>query len=173
MTVQEFNIHVRNKTKSEKVGYWVQSISVAGSSLFCIVYVNIKSDKLGNKIPIGVTYILLCVLAISIISIYQLLKKYRITTVLNNNSSKIKHAAIVAAFARLPAILEVESDNYMTFIYQKNKSVDYQIDLVYDETQVCFSVIRKGVNYGGPIDFGNATKLRNIITNELRGDLDK
>ena len=100
-------------------------------------------------------------------------KKYRITTVLNNKSPQIKYAAIVAAFARLPIILKEESGNYMTFVYQKNKmSVDYEIDLVYDETQISFIVIGKGFKFGGPIDFGNATKLRNIITAELRVDLD-
>ena len=168
MTVQEFNIDVGNKTKSERVGYWLQSIFIAASSIFCIVYVNIKTDKLGNKIPISVTYILLCLLAISIFSISQLLTKYRITTVLNNKSPNIKYADIIAAFARLPVILKEESGNYMTYIYQKNKSVNYEIDLVYDETQICFIVIRYGVNYGGPIDFGKATKLRNMITNELK-----
>ena len=173
MTVQDFNIDVRNKTKSERIGYWLQSIIVGGISIFLIVYMNIKTDKLGNKIPISITYMLLFVLAVSIICIYQLLKKYRITTVLNNKSPEIKYAHIVAAFARLPIISKEESDNYMTFIYQKNKmSVDYEIDLVYDETQICFIVIGKGFKFGGPIDFGNATKLRNIITNELKVDLD-
>jgi hypothetical protein len=173
MTIQEFNIDVRNKTKSERIGYWFQSILVAGSSIFCIVYVNIKTDRLGNKIPMSVTYILLCVLAVSIFSFYQLSTKYRITTILNDKTPKIKYADIIAAFTRLPIISKEESGNYMTFIYQKNKDVNYEIDLLYDETQICFIVIRKGLNYGGPIDFGRANKLRNNITNELRIDLDR
>ena len=61
----------------------------------------------------------------------------------------------------------------MTYIYKKNKKVNYEIDLLYNETRICFIVVRKGLNYGGPIDFGKATKLRNIITKELKVDLDK
>jgi hypothetical protein len=174
MTIQEFNINIRNKTKSERFRFWLQSILGVCISVFCIIYVNIKTDKLGNKIPISITYILLCVLAVSLIGMYQLLKKYRITTILNDKKSEIKYAAIVSAFAKKPIILKEESGNYMTLIYQKNKiSVEYEIDLIYDETQICFVVIGRGYKNGGLIDFGSATKLRNIIITELTLDLNK
>ena len=173
MTVQDFNIDIRNKTKSERFCYWLQCILGVCISAICIIYVNISTDKLGNKIPIGVTYILLCVFVVSLISIYQLVKKYRLTTVLNNKPSETKHSAILSAFARMPIILKSESGNYMTLIYQKNKiSVDYEIDLIYDETQICFVVIGRGYKNGGLIDFGGATRLRKIITTELTFDLD-
>jgi len=174
MTPQDFNIDIRNKTKSERFRYWLQCIIGVGSSVFCIIYINVTTDRFGNKIPIVVTYILLFLFVVSLISIYQLVKKYRITTVLNNKPSKIKHAAIISTFARMPIILKNESGNYMTLTYQKNKfSVDYEIDLIYDETQICFVVIGRGYKNGGLIDFGSATKLRKMITNQLRHELDK
>lgn len=173
MTVHDFNIEIRNKTKSERFSYWLQCIIGVSISVFCIIYVNVTTDRLGNKIPIGVTYVLLCLFIVSLISIYKLIKKYRVTTVLNNKSIEIKHAAILSAFARLPIIFKNESGNYIAVIYQKNKiSVDYEIDLIYDETQICFIVIGRGYKNGGLVDFGSTTRLRKIITTELTFDLD-
>ena len=49
----------------------------------------------------------------------------------------------------MPISLKNETGNYLTFIYQKNKiSVDYEIDLIYDEKQIRFVVIGRGFMNG-------------------------
>jgi hypothetical protein len=172
MTVQEFNINFKNKTKHERFSYWLQCILGVCISVFFIIYINSTTDKLGNKIPKVVTYLLLCIFAVSLFSVYKLVNKYRITTLLNNKPSEIKHAAIISTFSKMPIISKNVLNNYMTLIYQKNKiSVDYEIDLFYDETQICFVVIGRGYKKGGLIDFGNATKLSKKIITELTIDL--
>ena len=171
MTVEDFKINVRVKTKKERIQYWLQCIIGIGISIFSILYVNTKTDKLGNKIPIGVTYILIILLLIVIISVIQLLGKYRITTVLSNKSQEIKYAKIISALGRLPVISREESANFMHFVYQKNKwSIDFEIDLIYDENQICFVVIGRGYKDGGLIDFGRATKIRNLIISVLSSE---
>ena len=171
MTFIEFNTFINRKTRSERIGYWIQCVfGISVSFLFCVSTI-IFPEKYGEH-PLFGTAISFTFFTIVCLSLYKLINKYNITIYKNELPENKKKEVMFAILKRLPITKQENEGNYFFFTYQKNSwRIDYEIDLIIDNEQFAFMLVGRGFNRGGLIDFGRAKKIKQKILDEIEIEL--